>query len=83
MKYRAVANGNILEDVHPSLVAAGIYVPVEDEEPKRRREAVLLAPEAPLENVALEDPKPRRRRSAPKKDEGEKPKRTRTRKKAE
>lgn len=82
MKYRAVANGNILEDVHPSLVAAGIYVPVEDEEPKRRREAVLLAPEAPLENVALEA-SGRRRRSAPKKDEGEKPKRTRTRKKAE
>lgn len=30
MKYRAAANGNLVEDVHPSLVEAGIYEPVEE-----------------------------------------------------
>jgi hypothetical protein len=37
--YRAVANGNILADVPEGLVAAGIYVPVDDEP-----EAKVLAP---------------------------------------
>lgn len=31
-KYRAVANGNIVDDVHPSLVEAGIYEPIEGDE---------------------------------------------------
>lgn len=31
MKFRAVANGNIVDDVPAGLVTAGIYVPVEDE----------------------------------------------------
>ena len=45
MKFRAVANGNILEDVPIGLVNAGIYVPVEE---------VTEAPAPPAEPIASE-----------------------------
>jgi hypothetical protein len=71
VKFRAVANGNIVEDVPQALVAAGIYEPVEEDAPEEVapdpapepvRESVLVVPEQPLETVAHADPQPAARR---------------------
>lgn len=68
MKYRAVANGNLVDNVPESLVTAGIYVRVDDTparpavpepepdhpapEPEPERKTALRTPEAPLLTVA-------------------------------
>ena len=56
MKYRARANGNILDSVPESLIGV-LYDPVEDEDgaedkPQQKRRSGLATPEAPVENVA-------------------------------
>jgi hypothetical protein len=56
--YRAVANGNILADVPESLVTAGIYVPVEEDEPESEpvapapRDSALVQPTAEVLTTA-------------------------------
>lgn len=75
MKYRAVANGNIVDDVHPSLVEAGVYVPIDEEVPGQESEQEeepegknsgarsLDKPEAPLQTVAHKGAGSKRKRS--------------------
>ena len=52
-KFRAVSNGNILDDVHPSLVEAGIYEAIEPEGPEPEPEAAEQ--EAEVESEAAAD----------------------------
>ena len=83
MKYRARANGNILDSVPESLIGV-LYDPVEDEaapsseaeestgqdnedEPDESRDDVIFTPEAPLENVSHTKPAARKRRPRRKK----------------
>lgn len=57
MKFRAVANGNIVDDVPEGLVAAGIYVPVGEGEPTpvAESEPEPPAPEPdPVKETAVE-----------------------------
>lgn len=55
MKFRAVANGNIVEDVHEGLVTAGIYEPVEEPKQAAPKKAEPPKESAPKKEDAPKD----------------------------